>query len=140
MTGLTGAVSALTLSLIAPGAGQIFNGQYFKAAVFALLFAFGRTVFLPLLIRIINFKDTVKMLKFIYAFNTVYPAIILLAAADAAYFGRGAHHSVDIIMAILAAFALVSIRKGLRHPFIIYSMSGREDIAKYIIPAKNREK
>jgi hypothetical protein len=134
---MTAAFACLIFSLIAPGSGQIFNGQYLKGAVFAFLFIFGPTVLLPLVIRIFKFKDDVKVLKIIYYFNVFYPVFLIIAVIDAAYAGMHTLHTFKgAVIALICAFVFASAHKGLRNGFIIYSMSGRRDIAQYILVKK----
>ncbi|MDR1123863.1 MAG: hypothetical protein LBL61_04550 [Elusimicrobiota bacterium] len=127
-------IAALILSLATPGSGQVFNGQYGKAAVFGCIFVFGRYVFLPLLLRIIAFKNDVNSLRLIYIFNIIYPVVIILSAVDAAYSAPHLTHTYhDLLYAFFAAISLGAAYKGLANKFIIYAMCGREDMAEYIL-------
>ncbi|MDR1684611.1 MAG: hypothetical protein LBR90_04030 [Elusimicrobiota bacterium] len=132
-------ILALLLSLISAGAGQIYNGQYLKGAVFAGLFILGRSVLLPLLIRLFNFKDDINFLKLIYVFNIIYPLLTLAAAVDAAYFAfNTAHTLTQAALGVLAAVIFASAYRALRSGFIAAALSGRQNAAKYIFAARNR--
>lgn len=129
-------ITALILSLIAPGSGQIFNGHFLKGFCIAVLFMFGRTVILPLLIRIFNFGK-IKTLKLIYAFNIIYPILIIIAAIDAVLNAWKMPHTLTAAAySFVLALVIISVYHGLKNSFIIYAMSGREDVAQYIIPSK----
>lgn len=134
-------VFAFLISLIAPGSGQLFNGQYFKAALILGFFIFGKTVLLPLLIRIINFKERVSMLKFIYRFNILYPIIMLLSAIDAALKAPQIYHGAfTFLFAIITAIIAAGMYKNLQSAFIINSLSGLNDITPFILGKKNKQK
>ena len=45
---------ALLFSLVAPGAGQILNGDFAQGVLLGALFAFGKSVLLPLMLRILR--------------------------------------------------------------------------------------
>jgi hypothetical protein len=125
---------ALILSLAAPGSGQIFNGQYGKAAVFGCIFVFGRYVFLPLLLRVIAFKNDINSLRLIYVFNIIYPVLIILSAVDGACRAPYAPHTYrSLLYAVFTAIALGAAYKGLANTFIVYAMCGREELVKYIL-------
>ena len=131
------AAAALILSLIAPGSGQIFNGQYAKGLVFAFIFVFGRYVLLPLALRILNYKDDLKNLKLIYIFNIIYPVLILLSAVDAAYqASRVEHTGIGALYAVLAMLIISAMYRGMGSRLIVYGMCGREDMLQYILPRK----
>jgi len=128
-------VLALILSLIAPGSGQILNGQFFKGFLFAFIFVFGRYVLLPLAIRVCKFADDAKSLRLIYIFNIIYPIIIILSAVDACYHAVHALHNAQMaIYAVMAAVIIATMYKGMGARFIVYAMSGREDLLPYILP------
>jgi hypothetical protein len=130
-------LTALIFSLIAPGSGQVFNEQYFKAGFFAFIFVFGRYVILPLIIRVLKFKDDVSALKIIYVFNIVYPILIIISAVDAAYFAANIPHNArGALYAIFSLFIISAAYRALSNKFIVYSMSGREDLVKYILTSK----
>jgi hypothetical protein len=134
-------LTALIFSLIAPGSGQVFNGQYFKAGFFAFIFIFGRCVILPLIIRIFKFKDDISALKLIYIFNIIYPILIIISAVDAAYFATNiSHNARGAFYAICALFIISTTYRALSNKFIVYSMSGREDLVKYILTSKNSQR
>jgi hypothetical protein len=127
-------LAALILSLAAPGSGQVFNGQYGKAAAFGCIFVFGRYVFLPLLLRAFAFKTDINSLRLIYIFNIMYPVVIILSAVDAAYHAPHMPHTYrGLLYAVFTAIALGAAYKGLANKFIVYAMCGREEMVKYIL-------
>lgn len=131
-------VIAFLLSLAAPGIGQIFNGQYALGVCAVLFFVFARPVILPLLIRIINFKAQIKLLKFIYFFNIFYSIFIILAALDACLVAARVQNTslLQAFYCSLLALILTGAGRALRSAFIVFTLSGREDIYKYIFVKK----
>lgn len=128
-------IYALILGLIVPGSAQIFNGQYLKGGLFVAFFLLGKCAFLPLLIRIIKFKEQKKLLKFIYDFNIVYVAFIIVAIIDGILGSFKTEHSIKImIFSLILAFVVLNASKQLRNKFIVYSLSGRDDIFDYLYP------
>ncbi len=77
---------ALLFSLICPGAGQMFYGDFVKVIIFSFIFVFGKIVVLPLLIRIFRITKPEKILKFAYVFNIFYICVIVLSIIDAVFF------------------------------------------------------
>ncbi|MDR0953146.1 MAG: hypothetical protein LBM71_03015 [Elusimicrobiota bacterium] len=137
---MMGALLAFIFSGAAPGAGQIFNGQYLKGAIIAIIYIFGRMVFLPLLIRFLNLKDETKILKFMYGFNIFYIVFLILAIIDAVYFGLNTPHTIKGgVYSALLAFVFNAATKGMRSQFIVNAMSGRVDLAKYLIINKKTQ-
>ena len=105
-------IIAFVLSLIAPGMGQVFNGQYLFGFCLALFFVFGRAVILPLLIRIIN----VKLLKFIYCFNILFTVFIIITALDACLVAARAQY-ISLLRALycfITALLLTGAARQLR--------------------------
>ncbi len=126
---------ALILGLLTPGSAQIFNGQYLKGSLMVAFFLLGKSAFLPLLIRLFKFKDKQKILKFIYDFNIIYAAFIIVAIIDGVWGAFNAEHSLKItfISLFLATF-VINAAKQLRNKFIVYALSGREDIFDFLYP------
>lgn len=128
-------IYALILGLIVPGSAQIFNGQYLKGGLFVAFFLLGKCAFLPLLIRIIKFKERKNLLKFIYDFNIIYVAFIIVAIIDGVLGAFNTEHSIKImIFSLILAFVVLNASKQLRNKFIVYALSGRNDIFDYLYP------
>jgi len=128
-------INALILGFLVPGSAQIFNGEYLKGGLFIAFFLLGKSAILPLLIRAIKFKDQKKLLKFIYDFNIVYVAFIIIAIIDGFLGAFKAEHSLKIYLISLAlVFCVLTAAKQLRNKFIIFALSGRDDIFDYLYP------
>ena len=98
-------------------------------------FLLGKSALLPLLIRLFKFKEQQKLLKFIYDFNIVYAAFIIVAVIDGFCGAFKAQHSVKItIISLVLALLVLNAAKQLRNKFIVYALSGREDIFNYLYP------
>ena len=126
---------ALILGLLTPGSAQIFNGQYLKGSLMVAFFLLGKSAFLPLLIRLFKFKDKQKILKFIYDFNILYAAFIIVAIIDGVVGSFKMEHSLKItLISLFLAIFVINAAKQLRNKFIVYALSGREDIFEYLYP------
>lgn len=132
-------IIAFVLSLIAPGMGQVFNGQYLFGFCLALFFVFARPVVLPLLIRIINFKTEVKLLKFIYCFNILFTVFIVITALDACLVAARAQYLsfLRALYCFITALLLTGAARQLRSEFIIFALSKRSGLSRYIFTKKN---
>ncbi len=128
---------AFILSATAPGAGQIFNGNTTSGIAILLFFIFGRTVFLPLMVRLLSLKSKISFLRLIYAFNILYIIVMIISVINAVIVAINAPHTLTgAVISFLIAMISISIYKGLRNAFIITALSGREDAAAYILSKK----
>ena len=126
---------ALILGLLTPGSAQIFNGQYLKGSLMVAFFLLGKSAFLPLLIRLFKFKDKQKILKFIYDFNILYAAFIIVAIIDGVVGSFKMEHSLKItLISLFLAIFVINAAKQLRNKFIVYALSGRDDIFDFLYP------
>lgn len=57
---------ALLFSLVVPGAGQIFTGHYGEGIALGLLFALGKSVLLPLVLRVFKVESLKRTLQIFY--------------------------------------------------------------------------
>ncbi|HAM42554.1 MAG TPA: hypothetical protein DCP52_01780, partial [Elusimicrobia bacterium] len=78
---------ALVFSLVAPGAGQIFTGHYAEGAILGVAFALGKSVGLPLLLRVLKVESLKRTLQFFYACNWCYILLIVYAVCSAVWHG-----------------------------------------------------
>ena len=128
-------IYALILGLLTPGSAQIFNEQYLKGGLFVAFFLLGKSAILPLLIRAIQFKEKQKILKFIYDFNIVYAAFIIVAVIDGFVGAFKTEHTLKMtFISLLVAIFVINAAKQLRNKFIVYALSGRDDIFDYLYP------
>ena len=128
-------IYALVLGLLVPGSAQIFNGQYLKGSLLVAFFLLGKSALLPLLIRLFKIKEKQKILKFIYNFNIFFLAFILVTVLDGVLGAfRGEHTIKETIIAIVLTILVLNAAKQLRNKFIVYALSGREDIFEYLYP------
>ena len=67
---------ALMISLVAPGAGQVLTGHYGEGIVLGLLFALGKSVLLPLVLRVFKVESLKRTLQIFYACNWCYILLI----------------------------------------------------------------
>ena len=134
-------IYALILGLLVPGSAQIFNGQYLKGSLFIAFFLLGKSAILPLLIRLFKFKEKQKLLKFIYDFNIVYAAFIIVSVIDGFLGAFKAEHSLKIfLVSLVLVFCVITTAKQLKNRFIVYALSGRNDIFKYLYPTVKKSK
>ncbi|MBQ4493129.1 MAG: hypothetical protein II972_00785 [Elusimicrobiaceae bacterium] len=128
-------IYALILGFLVPGSAQIFNGQYLKGGLFVAFFLLCKSTILPLLIRAIQFKDKQKILKFIYDFNIVYVAFIIVAIIDGFVGAFKTDHSLKItLISLVLVFCVITASKQLKNKFIVYALSGRDDIFDFLYP------
>ena len=123
---MTAAVSVL-FSLIFPGAGQIYTGDYALGIGIGLLFALGKSAVLPLSLRVLKVNDLVRALKFFYVCNWCYIVLILGAAAGALW--RGFYvRETHFLYAFLFACAGIAAYKNTFNPFIFTALCGRKGV------------
>ncbi len=128
-------IYALILGLLTPGSAQIFNGQYLKGSLFIAFFLLGKSAILPLLIRLFKFQDKQKILKFIYDFNIFYAAFIIVAVIDGFIGAFKTEHSLKMtIISLVLAILVINAAKQLRNKFIVFALSGRDDIFDFLYP------
>lgn len=128
-------IYALILGLLTPGSAQIFNEQYLKGFLFIAFFLLGKSAILPLLIRAIKFKEEQKVLKFIYDFNIVYAAFIIVAVIDGFVGAFKTEHTLKMtFISLLVAIFVINAAKQLRNKFIVFALSGRDDIFDFLYP------
>lgn len=131
------AFTAAILSLLAPGAGQIYNGQYLKAAVLAGAVIFGKSLILPLCLRAFAPRKKETGLKLILFFNYVYIALVLYAAADAGLCAGG-FYAVNLAAAILSAVAIISARKNSLQKNLFSMISAENYYFDFVRPQKKQ--
>lgn len=134
-------IYASILALLVPGSAQIFNGEYLKGSLLVVFFLLGKSALLPLLIRAFKFKDKQKLLKFIYDFNIFYAAFIIIAVLDGIIGAfKTQEHSLKItLICLVLVIAVLNAAKQLRNKFIVYALSGRDDIFKYLYPLEKNK-
>jgi len=135
-------ISALILSLIVPGTGQIFNGSYILGSALALIFIFARPVILPLCIRFANFEDEPSLLKFIYVFNILFAVFIIITALDAAL-GASSCAKASLLQAfycLMLALILTGAGRALKSEFFVFTLSGRKGLYSYIFTPKVKKR
>jgi len=132
------------LSLIAPGAGQIFVGEFTEGIIIGLLFVFVKPVILPLIIRFARVTKLRGVLKLLYACNFFYMALILYALVRAVW---SAISSADFYFwyALVACVCVVFTYKNIFNEFIFSSLCARTEIynwarGKNISPTDKTEK
>lgn len=128
-------VYALILGLLVSGSAQIFNGEYLKGSIFVAFFLLGKSTILPLLIRFFNFKEKQQVLKFIRNFNILYMSFIIAAFIDGIVGAFKTEHSLKLtIISLVLAILVINATNQLKNKFIVYSLSGRDDIFDFLYP------
>ncbi len=125
------AVAALLASLIAPGVGHALTGNYVQAAVLGGLFALGKNALLPLSLRVFRVESLRNTLKFFYACNWCYIALIFYAAISA--FWQGLHANAwHVWSALLYAVAIISVYKKTKSKIIFTFLCGRSGVYEWL--------
>lgn len=126
-------IITLFLGLMAPGAAQIFNGQYAKGIVFGALFALGRSVALPLCVRAFSIRsERAVLLTFLWA-NRLYVAVIFYALLDGFYnsFFVSQTHAWS---AVISAVMIVAVSKNTFKNFLFTMLCGRAGLYEILVP------
>lgn len=136
---------AVLLALIAPGAGQFYNGQYFKGLLFGTAFALMMNVLVPLVVRARGLTLKIDILIFVSRANAAYALIIFVSILDALFYALSIYkgyldrppHSLPA--AAIFALAIVPMEKNLRNPVLIDMLAGLKDFAVYVTGKKRPE-
>lgn len=127
---------ALLFSLVAPGAGQILNGDFAQGILLGALFAFGKSVLLPLMLRILRVTRLKTTLQIFYIFNLGYMLLILYAAVES--FVRGFFSTQFYFWpAVLCAVAVTLAQKNTFNAFVFTALCGRAGV--YSILRKGKQ-
>lgn len=127
---------ALLFSLVAPGAGQILNGDFAQGVLLGALFAFGKSVLLPLMLRILRVTRLKTTLQIFYIFNLGYMLLILYAAVES--FVRGFFSTQFYFWpAVLCAVVVTLAQKNTFNAFIFTALCGRAGV--YSILRKGKQ-
>lgn len=131
---MTAAVSLL-FSLVCPGAGQVYAGDYASGICIGFLFALGKSALLPLAVRIFHADDLPRALKLFYACNWFYILLILGAACGALWRGFYARET-HFLYAFLFACAGIAAYKNTFNKFIFTSLCGREGVWEVLMKTR----
>lgn len=126
---------ALLLSMIAPGSGQIFNGDYWLGAALGVMFSLGKTALLPLMVRAFKVRSEEGILKLFYWFNWLYSLCVLFAIVQATACG----FSVSIVhpwTAVLCAFMIVSVYRNTHKEILFSALCGRRGLYQILLPVR----
>lgn len=121
------ALTALLLSLVAPGAGHIFNGNYTEGIFLGVLFAFGKSTLLPLGLRLFKVSRLKRTLQILYAVNCFYIVLILYASLSSFWHGFYVRET-HLWYAILFALAVTLAYKNTLNAFIFTALCGRTEV------------
>lgn len=126
------AFMSLIFSLVYPGAGQIYAGDYVAGIAIGLLFMLGKSALLPLALRAGKVDDLPRALRFFYVCNWGYIVLILGAAACA--FWRGFYaRETHFLYAFLFALAGITAYKNTFNKFIFTALCGREGVWEVLV-------
>lgn len=129
-------VLALLFSLMAPGAGHIFTGDYTQGIVLGGLFSVGRSGLLPLSLRLFKVQSERGMLQAFYACNWFYILLILYAAVSA-FLQTESNTSAHFLYAIFSVICISVAYKKTFSAFIFSAICGRKNA--YAFYLKNRK-
>ncbi len=121
------ALFALLLSLVAPGAGQIYLGFFTEGIVIGILFALGKSALLPLVLRAFGVTTLRRTLQIFYGCNLGYMALICYAALSSFWRGVAATQT-NFLYAVLFAVMVTLVYKNTLNPFIFTALSGRSGV------------
>jgi len=132
------------LSLIGPGAGQIFVGKFTEGMIIALLFIFTKPVLVPLTIRFLRLDKLRGALKLLYACNLFYMGLIIYAFVRSLV-SVGNAPQLYVWYGLVSAFAIVLTYKNIFNEFIFSSLCGRTEIYNWAcgkgnLPTGKKEK
>lgn len=114
-------------SLVCPGAGQIYAGDFTAGIIVGILFALGKSALLPLSIRLFKVNDVLRALKFFYVCNWGY--IILICGAAVGALWRGFYAGGTYFwQALLFALAVRLAYKNTFNKFIFTALCGRAGV------------
>lgn len=77
---------AFALALCAPGAGQLYNGDFGRAAIFGGTFLFLQPLVAPLAARLLGVRKLRSVIMLAQWSNSLLIAVIFISVADAVYF------------------------------------------------------
>ena len=110
-----------------PGAGQIFAGHYGEGIVLGLLFALGKSVLLPLVLRVFKVKSLKRTLQIFYACNWCYILLISYAVCSAVWHGFYAQQT-HVWYAFLFALAVSLGYRNTLNAFVFTALCGRTGV------------
>jgi|GEM_PF-3015913 len=129
--------AAVALSLFAPGAGQFYNGDYVKAAVFAAVFSCGLTVLAPLAARALRSRGARPVLLAARAANTVYASFAVISVADAGWRAwRAQTGGIDwrqLVFAALFGVIIAGLARNLKAPALVNMIAGMEGFSDMVL-------
>lgn len=128
-------IIALFLSMVAPGAGQIFNGDYWLGALLGGMFALGKTAVLPLMVRGLRLKTEESILKLFYWFNWLYSVCVLFAIVQATVRGFGVTVTHPWT-AVLCALMIISVYKNTQKEILFSALCGRRGLYQVLRPVR----
>ena len=133
---------ALLVSLIAPGAGQILIGKFAQGILIGLLFALGKSAFLPLCLRVFRVTQLKRMLRFVYVCNWGY-IFLIFGACALAFFQAKSADQLYVLATVCFIICVRVIKKQTFHPLIFTALCGREGmwqiLQKYSTPPTEKK-
>lgn len=114
-------------SLVCPGAGQIYAGDFTAGIIIGALFALGKSALLPVAVRVLNVNEPVRALKLFYACNWFYILLIIGAAVGALWRGFYADGNY-FLQAVLFSVCVRLMYKNTFNKFIFTALCGRAGV------------
>ena len=127
---------AILFSLIAPGAGHIFAGDYVQGAVLGALFVLGRSGLLPLALRVLKVQSVKGMLQAFYTCNCFYITLIFYALVSS-FLQTKSNAPVHFFYALIFAICVSAAYKKAFSKFIFSAICGRTGAYEFYL--KNRK-
>ena len=118
---------AILFSLMAPGAGQIFVGEFTLGVLYGALFSLGKSALLPLCLRLFKITTLKRTLQFFYVCNWGYILLIFYATASAFF---QAHHAEKkyFLATLIFVICVRLVQKQTFNNFIFTTLCGRNEI------------
>lgn len=126
---------AVLFSLVAPGAGNIFAGDYAQGAVLGLLFVLGRSGLLPLALRAFKVQTFKGVLQAFYTCNCFYITLIFYAIVSS-FLQTKSNAPVHFLYAIIFAICISVAYKKAFSKFIFTAICGREGVYEFYLKNK----
>lgn len=132
---MNGALAVL-FSLMAPGAGQAYNGQFVKAGIIIFFFALGKSFVLPLMLRFFARGRERRGLKIIFGFNIFYILFVVGAIIDAYAFSSSKNSSFILCFVLVLCARAVQINT--LNENIFFMLCGNINYFSFVAPKRAR--
>lgn len=122
---------ALLFTLVAPGAGHLLVGDYAQGVLLGMLFALGKSAFLPLALRVFKVSTVKQTLQFLYVCNWGYIALILYALCSVVW-KSFLTQEMHILVAFVGALCIMLVYKRTQNKIIFTALCGRSQVYELV--------